>query len=88
MNRRGFLGSLLGLATTAALPIQAIAFIEKSASLPDVEFVKAPYSDEALIALITQRMQAATEAMMRNICANIYDNRSGVGQKFGLESIL
>ena len=39
MDRRGFLGSLLGIAVGAALPKQALSLLEKTASLPDAAFI-------------------------------------------------
>lgn len=74
MNRRGFIGSLLGLAASATLPVKAIEFIERTATLPDAEFVAAASTDSSIIDLINARMEEAMKAMMQRIEHDIFHN--------------
>lgn len=72
MDRRGFLKSLLGVVASAALPAQALTFLEENAALPDVEFVDKANAD--LIDLISMRFKDAQEAMVNMISADLFNN--------------
>ena len=72
MNRRGFLGSLLGIATGAVLPKPALALLARTESLPDTAFVAAVYDDSAIINLIEMRMAAAAEALRKRIDEDLF----------------
>jgi len=74
MDRRGFIGSLLGLAATAALPKPALAFLERTEAVTDAEFVVAAKTDSALIDLIEMRIREAYIALAVAIDKDLYEN--------------
>lgn len=73
MNRRRFLGALLGLATAAALPIKVEEFLATTTRLSDESFIAAVNSDEAIIALLKLRIATATKEFNRQFNERLYN---------------
>lgn len=78
MNRRGFLGSMIGLVATAALPKPALALLEKTADKTDAEFILAAATDADWQALIEAKIRKAMLALCRAIDEEGYKLAIGI----------